>query len=166
MGETNASRLRRETPTVCASCFMPGNPSTAMAYRLQRWLPKTTLSHRQRTSLCHLTLNSHLGGSVLGLKSFRNIDEANLTRSQSVAQAIRRDLMSKVFVIDSKKSPLDPIHPAQARQLLRNKKASIFRRFPLTLILKEARPESPVSPLRLKIYCTPIHKTDGYSYAM
>ncbi len=39
MGKTNASRLRRETPTGCATCFMPGNPSTAMAYRLQRWLP-------------------------------------------------------------------------------------------------------------------------------
>ena len=59
--------------------------------------------------------------------------------------------MSKVFVIDSEKSPLDPIHPAQARQLLRNKKAAVFRRFPFTLILNEARPESPVSPLRLKI---------------
>ncbi|MGK7872014.1 MAG: RNA-guided endonuclease IscB [Xenococcaceae cyanobacterium] len=74
--------------------------------------------------------------------------------------------MSKVFVIDSKKRPLDPIHPAQARQLLRNKKAAVFRRFPFTLILnascfmpgnpstalaQESRPESPVSPLRLKI---------------
>ncbi|WP_159460572.1 hypothetical protein [Calothrix rhizosoleniae] len=40
MGETNASRLRREIPTGCATCFMPGNPSTAMAYRLQRWIPQ------------------------------------------------------------------------------------------------------------------------------
>jgi len=37
--------------------------------------------------------------------------------------------MSKIFVIDSEKRPLDPIHPAQARQLLRNKKAAVFRRF-------------------------------------
>ncbi|MDJ0799486.1 MAG: RRXRR domain-containing protein [Calothrix sp. MO_167.B12] len=37
--------------------------------------------------------------------------------------------MSKVFVIDSEKSPAIPIHPAQARQLLRNKKAAVFRRF-------------------------------------
>ncbi|MDJ0674334.1 MAG: RNA-guided endonuclease IscB [Calothrix sp. MO_167.B42] len=59
--------------------------------------------------------------------------------------------MSKVFVIDSQKRPATPIHPAQARQLLRNKKAAVFRRFPFTLILKEIRPESPVSPLRLKI---------------
>jgi 5-methylcytosine-specific restriction endonuclease McrA len=59
--------------------------------------------------------------------------------------------MSKVFLIDSEKHPLDPIHPAQARQLLRNKKAAIFRRFPLTLILKELGSDFPVSPLRLKI---------------
>ncbi|BAZ20516.1 HNH endonuclease [Kalymmatonema gypsitolerans NIES-4073] len=59
--------------------------------------------------------------------------------------------MSKVFVIDTDKRPLDPIHPAQARQLLRNKKASVLRRFPFTLILKESRPESPVLPLRLKL---------------
>lgn len=59
--------------------------------------------------------------------------------------------MSKIFVIDSEKRPLDPIHSAQARQLLRNKKASVFRRFPFTIILKESRPDSPVSPLRLKL---------------
>ena len=59
--------------------------------------------------------------------------------------------MSKIFVINSEKRPLNPIHPAQARQLLRNKKAAVFRQFPFTLILKESRPESPVSPLRLKI---------------
>jgi 5-methylcytosine-specific restriction endonuclease McrA len=59
--------------------------------------------------------------------------------------------MSKVFVIDSEKRLLNPIHPAQARQLLRNKKAAIFRQFPFTIILKESRSESPVSALRLKI---------------
>jgi 5-methylcytosine-specific restriction endonuclease McrA len=59
--------------------------------------------------------------------------------------------MSKIFVIDSEKRPLDPIHPAQARQLLRNKKAAVFRRFPFTLILFESRPDAPIQPLRLKI---------------
>ena len=58
--------------------------------------------------------------------------------------------MSKVFVIDTDKQPLDPIHPAQARQLLRNNKAAVFRCFPFTLILKESQ-DSPVTPLRLKI---------------
>jgi 5-methylcytosine-specific restriction endonuclease McrA len=61
--------------------------------------------------------------------------------------------MSKVFLIDTDLRPLDPVHPAQARQLLREKKAAVFRRFPFTLILKESRPNSSVSvsPLRLKI---------------
>ncbi|MBW4456928.1 MAG: HNH endonuclease [Nostoc indistinguendum CM1-VF10] len=59
--------------------------------------------------------------------------------------------MSKIFVIDQNKCPLDPIHPAQARQLLRNKKAAIYRQFPFTLILTESRPDLQVSLLRLKI---------------
>ncbi|MDJ0798398.1 MAG: RNA-guided endonuclease IscB [Calothrix sp. MO_167.B12] len=59
--------------------------------------------------------------------------------------------MSKVFVIDSEKRPATPIHPAQARQLLRNKKAAVYRRYPFTLILKETRPDSLVQPIRLKI---------------
>ena len=67
--------------------------------------------------------------------------------------------MSKVFVIDTDKQPLDPIHSAQARQLLRNKKVAIFRRFPFTIILKESRSDSPVSPLRLKL--DPGAKTTG-----
>jgi transposase len=59
--------------------------------------------------------------------------------------------MSKIFVIDSEKRQLDPIHRAQARQLLQNKKAAVFRRFPFTIILKETKPEAPVQSLRLKI---------------
>ena len=59
--------------------------------------------------------------------------------------------MSNVFVIDSKKLPLDPIHPAKARQLLRNKKAAIYKRFPFTIVLKESRFDVPVQTLRLKI---------------
>lgn len=59
--------------------------------------------------------------------------------------------MSKIFVLDTSKNPLDPIHPAQARKLLRNKKAAIFRCFPFTIILKKACPDIETSPLRLKI---------------
>ncbi len=59
--------------------------------------------------------------------------------------------MSKTLVLDTNKKPLDPIHSAQARQLLRNKKAAIYRRFPFTIILKESKPDKTVSPLRLKI---------------
>ncbi len=60
--------------------------------------------------------------------------------------------MSKIFVIDTNKKPLNPIHPAQARQFLKNGKAAIFRRFPFTIILKSAAtPETTVKPLRIKI---------------
>jgi predicted ATP-grasp superfamily ATP-dependent carboligase len=59
--------------------------------------------------------------------------------------------MCKVFVVDSEKRPLNPIHSAQARQLLRNRKAGVFRRFPFTLLLKESGIDSVVLPLRLKI---------------
>ncbi|MBD2198240.1 MULTISPECIES: RNA-guided endonuclease IscB [Calothrix] len=67
--------------------------------------------------------------------------------------------MCKVFVIDTNKRPLNPIHSAQARQLLRSKKAAIYRRFPFTLILKESCPDVPVAPLRLKL--DPGAKTTG-----
>jgi 5-methylcytosine-specific restriction endonuclease McrA len=67
--------------------------------------------------------------------------------------------MSKIFVIDQNKRPLDPIHSAQARQLLRNKKAAIYRRFPFTIILKKSQPDSVVTPLRLKL--DPGAKTTG-----
>ncbi|MDF5719705.1 MAG: RNA-guided endonuclease IscB [Rhizonema sp. PD37] len=59
--------------------------------------------------------------------------------------------MSKALVIDTKKRPQNPIHPAQARQLLRNKKAVIFRKFPFTIILVESKPDAVVEPLRIKI---------------
>ncbi len=69
--------------------------------------------------------------------------------------------MSKVLVIDTNKKPLNPIHSAQARQLLRNGKAAIYRKYPFTLILKESRKETPVDPLRIKI--DPGARTTGLS---
>jgi len=59
--------------------------------------------------------------------------------------------MSKVLVIDTNKRPLNPIHPAQARQLLNNGRDAIFRRYPFTLIVKESCPDAPIEPLRIKI---------------
>ncbi len=70
-------------------------------------------------------------------------------------------LMSKIFLLDTNKKPLNPIHPAQARQLLKNKKAAIFRQFPFTLILKEAKPDIEVQPLRIKI--DPGAKNTGFA---
>ena len=67
--------------------------------------------------------------------------------------------MSKVFVLDTNKTPLEPIHPGGARRLLKDGKAAVYRRYPFTLILKR-QVEAPVpAPLRLKI--DPGAKTTG-----
>ena len=44
--------------------------------------------------------------------------------------------MSKVAVLDTKKRVLEPCHPAVARRLLKEGKASVFKRYPFTIILK------------------------------
>nr|UZQ22103.1 HEARO endonuclease [uncultured bacterium] len=56
-----------------------------------------------------------------------------------------------VFVLDTDKRSLDPIHPGTARHLLNQGKAAVLRRYPFTIILKEARPDIPVQDLELKI---------------
>lgn len=48
-----------------------------------------------------------------------------------------------VFVLDTIKKPLNPVHPGQARQLLKQRKAAVFRRYPFTIILKEEVTETP-----------------------
>jgi 5-methylcytosine-specific restriction endonuclease McrA len=67
--------------------------------------------------------------------------------------------MSRVLVVDQERRPLMPTTPARARILLKQGKAAILRRFPLVLILKEARPEAVVEPLRVKL--DPGSKTSG-----
>jgi 5-methylcytosine-specific restriction endonuclease McrA len=59
--------------------------------------------------------------------------------------------VSKVFIVDTNKQPLDPIHPGWARKLLTNGKAAVYRRYPFTLILKEEVANPVVHPLRLKL---------------
>jgi len=56
-----------------------------------------------------------------------------------------------VFVLDTQKRPLDPVHPGKARYLLNQGKAAVYRRFPFTIILKEAHPDVPVQELELKL---------------
>jgi len=67
--------------------------------------------------------------------------------------------MSKVFVLDTNKEPLDPVHPGRARLLLTQGRAAVFRRYPFTIILRQALPQSSRHPLRLKI--DPGSKTTG-----
>jgi 5-methylcytosine-specific restriction endonuclease McrA len=67
--------------------------------------------------------------------------------------------MSKVFVLDTNKQILNPVHPGRARILLSQGKAAVLRRYPFTIILKEEVPNPKVEPLRIKI--DPGAKTTG-----
>ncbi|BCL80163.1 HNH endonuclease [Ktedonobacteria bacterium brp13] len=59
--------------------------------------------------------------------------------------------MSNVFVIDSFCQPLNPVHPARARLLLKQGKASVYKIYPFTLILKRIVEVPEVKPLRIKL---------------
>jgi RRXRR protein len=56
-----------------------------------------------------------------------------------------------VFLIDANKTPMNPIHPKQARKLLGAKKAAVFRMFPFTLIMNRVVENIVTYPLALKI---------------
>lgn len=59
-------------------------------------------------------------------------------------------MVNQVFVLDTAKRALDPIHPGRARALLKQRQAAVFRRFPFTIILK-AEVSAPIKALRVKI---------------
>jgi 5-methylcytosine-specific restriction endonuclease McrA len=59
--------------------------------------------------------------------------------------------MSKLFVLDTQKQPLGPVHAGRARLLLKQGKAAVYRRYPFTIILKRAVEAPHLEPLRLKL---------------
>jgi len=59
--------------------------------------------------------------------------------------------LSKVFVLDTHKQVLNPVHPGRARILLSTGKAAAFRRYPFTIILKEEVHHPAIEPLRVKL---------------
>jgi len=67
--------------------------------------------------------------------------------------------LSYIFVLDTNKQPLNPVHPGWARKLLSSGRAAVYKRYPFTIILKVAVPNADVQPLRLKI--DPGSKTTG-----
>jgi 5-methylcytosine-specific restriction endonuclease McrA len=67
--------------------------------------------------------------------------------------------MSSVFVVDSERRPLAPVHPGRARRLLTEGKAAVLRRFPFTLVLKRAVPDA--QPVLLRVKLDPGSKTTG-----
>lgn len=58
--------------------------------------------------------------------------------------------MQRVLVLDRDKNPLMPCHPARARQMLKDGKAAIYRRYPFIIILKE-RSGGETQPVALKL---------------
>ena len=67
--------------------------------------------------------------------------------------------MSKVFVLDTNKQQLNPVHPGRARILLTERSAAVFKRYPFTIILKNVVEQPKLSSLRIKI--DPGSKTTG-----
>jgi 5-methylcytosine-specific restriction endonuclease McrA len=67
-------------------------------------------------------------------------------------------MSNHVFVLDTFRQPLTPCHPGVARSLLKSRKASVFRRYPFTIILKKEVNSTPY-PCQLKI--DPGSKTTG-----
>ncbi|KKD39019.1 MAG: RNA-guided endonuclease IscB [Limnoraphis robusta] len=64
-----------------------------------------------------------------------------------------------VLVIDAKNQPLSPCHSSVARKLLNQNKATVFLRYPFTIILKRAVEHSQIEPVELKL--DPGSKTTG-----
>lgn len=66
--------------------------------------------------------------------------------------------MQRVFVLDKNKQPLMPCTPARAKDLLKKKKAAVYRMQPFTIILKD-REGGEMQPIALKL--DPGSKTTG-----
>ena len=67
-------------------------------------------------------------------------------------------MQNYVFVLDTNKVPQNPVRPAEARLLLREGKAAVYRRYPFTIILKEVVTVES-EPVALKV--DPGSKTTG-----
>jgi hypothetical protein len=89
--------------------------------------------------------------SVLHAKPFHNSVEATITSERRGPKGQKEHPMSHVFVLDTNKQPLDPLHPARARILLRSGGAAVFKRYPFTILLKTDREHRQPSDYRIKL---------------
>jgi 5-methylcytosine-specific restriction endonuclease McrA len=71
----------------------------------------------------------------------------------------RKKSVSYVFVVNTDRQPLNPIHPGIARILLKAGKAAVLKRYPFTIVLKTSIEKPTLTPLRLKL--DPGGKTSG-----
>ncbi|MEQ9354706.1 RNA-guided endonuclease IscB [Coleofasciculus chthonoplastes] len=68
----------------------------------------------------------------------------------------------RVFVLDKNLQPLDPCHPARARELLSQGRAKVFKRYPFTIVLPDRTIDKSVThPHRIKI--DPGSKVTGFA---
>ncbi|WP_341529966.1 RNA-guided endonuclease IscB (plasmid) [Nostoc sp. UHCC 0302] len=57
-----------------------------------------------------------------------------------------------VFVLDKNKQPLDPCHAARARELLKQGRATVYKQYPFTIIIKDREVgQSVIHPHQVKI---------------
>jgi 5-methylcytosine-specific restriction endonuclease McrA len=56
-----------------------------------------------------------------------------------------------VFLLSGDRKPMNPIHPAHARELMEKGKAAVFRMYPFTLIMKRVVDKIITYPLSLRI---------------
>jgi hypothetical protein len=94
-------------------------------------------------------------------KPLRNIDEVSITLETGGPWGKKEATMSNVFVLDTNKQALNPVHPGRARLLLKQGKAAVYRRFPFTVILKRVVEQPVLYPLRVKI--DPGSQTTGFA---
>jgi 5-methylcytosine-specific restriction endonuclease McrA len=120
-----------------------------------------TLGCEASPNLYGIALNRHTRGraSVVYAKPFHNIVEATITYASRGPKGQKEHPMSYVFVVDTNKLPLDPVHPARARLLLDQGQAAVFKSYPFTIILKTAKGDTRVANYRVKI--DPGSKTTG-----
>ncbi|MBN3958920.1 RRXRR domain-containing protein [Nostoc sp. NMS8] len=60
--------------------------------------------------------------------------------------------MTKVFILDANQEPLYPVRISHARLLLSQGKATVFQRYPFTIILKESLSHLKLEQLGFKIH--------------
>lgn len=75
-------------------------------------------------------------------------------------------MSNRVFVLDDDRKPLAPCSPARARELLRKGKASVFRRYPFTIILNRKIPQSDIGTEHLTLKVDPGSNTTGIAIVL
>jgi RRXRR protein len=110
--------------------------------------------------LCGQSLNRRTGFEPVWLiRNLRITWSRTTLPAHAEARKSKGNMVSHVFVVDSERKPLNPVHPGRARRLLTDGKAAVLRCFPFTIMLKVAVPDAQTDPLRVKI--DPGSKTTG-----